>query len=65
MDELTAREITGMDRNGITLKFPNNPAEAPLFELVRASHQIELTARQIYGRNNNFYCMPESSSLEL
>lgn len=49
MDELTATEIAFAWIVGsggeITLKFHNNPAEAPLFELARASHQIILNSK--------------------
>jgi hypothetical protein len=68
MDELTATEIALAWIVGsggeITLKFHNNPAEAPLFELTRASHQIILTCKTDLRTEWQLYCRSVSAGLE-
>ena len=68
MDELTATEIAFAWIVGsggeITLKFHNNPAEAPLFELARASHQIILDSKTDLRTKWQLYRRSESAALE-
>jgi hypothetical protein len=63
MDELTATEIAlaWIDGSGgeITLKFHNHPAEAPLFELARAGHQIILNSKTDLRTKWQLYCRSE------
>jgi hypothetical protein len=60
MDELTATVIAFawiVGRGGeITQKFHNNPTEAPLFELNRASHLIILNNKTDLRTKWQLYC---------
>lgn len=68
MDELTATEIAfaWIVRSGgeITPKFHNNPVEAPLFELARASHRVILNSKTDLRTKWQLYCRSESDALE-
>jgi len=69
MDVLTATEMAmawWIVGSGwlITPKFHNNPAEAPLFELTRASHQIVLNSKTDLRTKWQLHCRSESAALE-